>query len=222
MASFGKIVLGVLALGLLLMAAAGWSPNPLEVIFLHKIGSPFHDARRAWLRMALAIYGLALLAAAVLPLSSLAERLREQIDRAPPRVIAAALFALAAALRLAFIEADSPAGVLSTSAAFGTDEGAYSFLASEWAAGRNPLGGPEYLAGAVSLPITALQLVVFSALGVSLATVRVLGALIGSLMAPMIYLLGRRVLGARTALAAGLIAALNVFFILYQLTGMPD
>lgn len=136
--------------------------------------------------------------------------------------LAALLFAIAACLRLVFLDADPPGYQHVVSGSFATDEGIWSFLAREWALGHDPFGSSESLTGSLGLPYTAAHYTMFKLFGVGLVQVRLTCALLGSLLAPLFFLVGRRLFGAVPAFLMALLLATNFLLIMYQRTGMVD
>jgi hypothetical protein len=132
------------------------------------------------------------------------------------------LFAIAACLRLVFLDADPPGYQHVTSGSFATDEGIWSFLAREWAQGHDAFGHSESLTGSLSLPYTVAQTAMFKLFGVGLVQVRLTCALLGSLLPPLFFLLGRRIFGVVPAFLMALLLATNFLLIMYQRTGMVD
>jgi len=132
------------------------------------------------------------------------------------------LFAIAGCLRLLFLDADPPGYQHVVSGSFATDEGIWSFLAREWAQGHDAFGNSESLTGSLGLPYTVAQYAMFKTLGVGLIQVRLTCALLGSLLAPLFFLAGRRLFGAVPAFVMALLLATNFLLIMYQRTGMVD
>lgn len=187
------------------------------------LGAAFATWTLAWL----VCVGLGLAGAALLPLSSWAGQLGGRLERldAVPRgrwLIAGALLLLGALFRLPALSGDPPARLLTYAASFGSDEGVWTFLAAEWSQGRNPLGGPEYLPGALTLPYTLAQFLVFKTIGVGLIRARLLGAIAGASMGPVAYLGLRRSLGPHASALAGALLATSYLLSMYQRTAMVD
>lgn len=132
------------------------------------------------------------------------------------------LFTVAACLRLIYLDADPPGYQRVVSGSFATDEGIWTFLAREWALGNEAFGRSESLTGSLGLPYTAAHYLMFKTFGVGLVQVRLTCALLGSLLAPLFFLLGRRLFGAVPAFLMGLLLATNFLLIMYQRTGMVD
>jgi len=136
--------------------------------------------------------------------------------------LALILVGVAAALRLTALEADAPARLFPYGRAFTTDEGLWGFLATEWAAGRSPLGSPEYLPGALTLPATVLQLLSTWLFGTSLGALRLTTALLASLQAGAVYAACRRWLGESGAATVGVFLASSFFLVMYQRVAFVD
>ncbi|MEE8409587.1 MAG: hypothetical protein V3T05_08280, partial [Myxococcota bacterium] len=109
-------------------------------------GTSLGDAFQTWTIVWLVCAGLSIAAALLLPIATLtiAERARSLVGRIERRHggvwwLAAGLALIGLSFRLPFLSADPPARLLTFSAAFGSDEGVWAYLATEWCAGRNPL-----------------------------------------------------------------------------------
>ncbi len=166
-------------------------------------------------------------------LTSYASRLaRRRCDSAGPtrlakvmrhgRFLTLLLLLVGLCTRLLWLSADSPAFLLTHSGAFDGDEGVWSYLATSWCQRYDPIGGPEYLGGALALPYTAMQYLSCRLAGVSLWAVRLGPALLGSLTGVVGYLGLRRMLPAAAAFAAGALLATSYWLIMYQRTAMLD
>ena len=148
----------------------------------------------------------------------------EELASSPRGRLALALFlfVVAACLRLMFLDADPPGYRWVASGSFATDEGIWTFLAREWALGHEVFGNSESVTGSLGLPYTAAHYLVFKTFGVGLVQVRLVPSVLGSLLPPLFFLLGRRLFGAVPAFLMGGLLATNFLLIMYQRTGMVD
>lgn len=194
------------------------------------LDEPSSAVRLGSYAVALLLYGLVLVALGAVALGP-GPRWLESVRvfvvghdaRARGRVtLALGLFALAALARVLFLDADGPVHWLPYTSDLGTDEGIWSFLATELAAGRNPIHGRDFVNGAVSLPYTALQTAAVWLFGPSVWSVRIVNAVLGAAVAPAAYLGLRRWLSPWAALTAGAALGGSCFLLVYQRQGFVD
>jgi 4-amino-4-deoxy-L-arabinose transferase-like glycosyltransferase len=137
-------------------------------------------------------------------------------------VLALGLFAMGALWRWPFLDADGPVHWLPFTSDLSTDEGVWSFFATELAAGRNPIHGRDFINGAVSLPYTALQAAAAWLFGQSVWSIRIVNATLGAALAPAAYLALRRWLSPGAALAGAAALGGSCFLVAYQRQAFVD